>query len=1234
MTKQLKKGLMTVLMFVLSLTLCFTATNAIVKADASDPAAVAAFETAVAGIEKTAYDTSLLADSDWVKALKAVNKAWVELGDDQTYVDEEVKAEFKEAWAVIEKPYQIEVYFTSDLYNKLNNVEGNKLYKSDEARFLEMKAEYNLAIADANVATYLNSRAGLTDNITAATNKFVDIDSAILAAKNAIADIQYANDAGDNLNVFSATNNRIVLGSETTIGLATAALKDIYGVDFATVAATEAGSVDGYATKYLPAVEALAAQKALAAEVNVKIEKLATEKGVSIANGQVWTKKADIEAVETAYDALEDSTYNNLKALVTKYPTLETYSNRLDAIGGADRTCQTAGEIYEVNVLIDAIGTVVYTSASLNKITTAENAFGGLDADIRLADTAEGATTYIVAKYPVLVAARDAYNTLKADVDAFKTAVDNMANVVDVLGEFNNVLVPRYEALDPEQLAAIKVDTQANGTTTYYNAYLAWQAKAGSIYSAAQPVIQLIKDMMNAAPADFAEAFADAENAYNALEASVQAAVTNRQDLFDKRAELDGEATAWRNAVAAIVTPVVLDNMDKVATAVTAYGDMSADMQLIVTAMFSDDYTKYDGAKTAMETMLGAIKAVADKMALLSVDANIALGDMAAGDPAVLDIIEFKNAVESVKLDYEALVEVDGNKQQSYLQEKYETEYARYLTASSLNERYAVEAAIAAIYTDDAVTITDGALISEAEALYNDYAGEAEVRNAAKLTEARTAYDAITTKLTTWVANVLALKGDKTVAELISVDLSVVADLADQYLGNGGYTAFTADEIAATVKVEEVDYVVSAVKTTLDEIDAQGKAVATTLKNDIAAFLTAHSQLTTQDIPAIEALNSRYNAITLSQQKLVDNYDAFQGAYSKLNFKTFFGNAVAKLTDEVAGDVYTAEGAVMIDILKALYAGAGVELQKLAADEYEDLLEVIAAYEEANALVDYATLKAELVAIIDELKNGQVATNATNIATNAGKIATLEGKVSTLETTVAGIDAKYVDNAELQTAITEVKGLITDITKDGGLLATAKQAAIDAAKAYTDELANGAVADNAAAIAQNIADIEALEAAIGDLGANTTVVDEIAAAKQTAIDAAKVYTDGLITEVKGLITALKNTEVKANADAIAKEVADRAAEIARLEGVMATDTELSDAIAAAKAEIKAVTDALDAAIKAEAAERAEADAAIKADLEAAVAQLNKTITIITVILGVVSLGMAGCLVFIFLKKRA
>lgn len=197
-----------------------------------------------------------------------------------------------------------------------------------------------------------------------------------------------------------------------------------------------------------------------------------------------------------------------------------------------------------------------------------------------------------------------------------------------------------------------------------------------------------------------------------------------------------------------------------------------------------------------------------------------------------------------------------------------------------------------------------------------------------------------------------------------------------------------------------------------------------------------------------------------------------------------------------------------------------VKAAQSAADKAQDDID---AYKTANdAAVEKAVKDAK--DYTDELKNGAVATNTENISKNETAIATLRTDIQTGETindfgaVEEALEAKqpvgdYATKAEAQGYANAKDEAIADAKKAG----TDAQASVDALK-------NGAVADNAAAIAELEATVEAL----GGSSANTYETKEDATKK---LEEAKAYTD-----------ELANGAVKANTEAIAKLNGDKTVE--------------------------------------------------------------------------------------------
>ena len=1226
MTQSLKKGMMAILALVMSLAICFSVGMTVAKAEeASDPAAVTAFETGVEKIVKTSYTTDLLLDTDWVEAMKLLHSDRQKLNTDYNFVKAELRTQFETAWnTVLAKPEGLIAYFASEMYLKAKN---NQIFMSEYDTFANNVSLYNNYTTDANVKTYIDSTPFVLDTMDRVDARYVEIQAAIGEAVAAIDNILYADEAETGVNTYDATYNLIVLGSEGTINTATDKLDAIYGVDFSEMAnvATEAKCISNYA-KYSKAVEDLAKQYAKAAAVVTEIDALAKDPYfVSVDNEIVWTQKVAIEKAEASYEALDDWQYNDLKDKVTNIATLNKYSDRLDAIGGADRDF-AAGEVFVVNTEIGKIGTVVYTADSLDKIEAAEALFGikyveatksyelldlsvatDLDLDIRQNDTKEDQTSFIVSGYETMIAARSAYQALKDQLDEVKAATVALGSVADE--EFYSAFAAveaLWKKLDVNQKAAFNADIVEGTSITYFALYGDYQAEAMAIDAKAKPVIELIDAMDAAAPADFAVAYANAKTAYDALEEKVKPAVTNRQKLFDATSELEGAAAEWLKKVADIEANITVDKtVDPITVAVTvvnkawveaadvAFDALSDEMEVIVPAMYADQYKVYNVASTNLKNILKNISDITDAMGDLSNDASLAL-DADSNSDGITDIQDFATAVATVKADYEAL----SDDEKAYLQANDKNgEYENYLAALSLNERYAVEAAIQDIGTVD---ITKGDEIVKAEELFAAYNGTVTVRNSGDLAAARTAYNAITTKLTEWVNAVIALKNGGEVADLISVDLGAVKALADKY------ATFTADEQAAVINT----LVVSDVKTILDQIDTQGKKVATDLDDEIEAFLTAHSTLTAGDMTAVQTLKDKYDALHSTQQALVYSYADFQVAYSKLNFTTYFGQAVAKLDKEVKENVFTAEGAVMVNILQSMYASAGTELQGLVAEDNKILTAISEKYDAAQSLVNYASLKVELekyaddkaAELVNALKDGDV-------KTALDKIAAIESTMATDAELTAAIDAAKSEIAgNIATLKSDLEAAISALKTGDVKTALDKIAAIESTMATDTELANAIKALKDTEI-KNLND--ALSLAKSELADSIKDVSD-------DLDAAKIAISAEIdADIATAITALKNGDIK--------DINDKIASIDEL--YKAADAEIQASITAKYNELKGLIADLKADMEA-------ADKAIVEKLEAAVAGLNTTITVITVILSVVCAALIGCVVYIFIKKRA
>ncbi|MBQ7339890.1 MAG: hypothetical protein IJW43_03415 [Clostridia bacterium] len=166
---------------------------------------------------------------------------------------------------------------------------------------------------------------------------------------------------------------------------------------------------------YQPAEDALTAIKAkaenLANQINAVYATLDETDGQEV----YYTKKVDIDLLKDAYDSFDATEYNNLqKYFQDTYPAEYALMNQM-----LDYCAAVEADIAEVIELINAIGTVTYTTECEAAIIAAETAYDALDNDVKN-------ETYIP-NYQTLVDAR-------AEYDRIKAAVDNVVSLIDAIG--------------------------------------------------------------------------------------------------------------------------------------------------------------------------------------------------------------------------------------------------------------------------------------------------------------------------------------------------------------------------------------------------------------------------------------------------------------------------------------------------------------------------------------------------------------------------------------------------------------------------------------------------------------------------------------------------------------------------------------------------------------------------------------------------------------------------------
>jgi len=340
---------------------------------------------------------------------------------------------------------------------------------------------------------------------------------------------------------------------------------------------------------------------------------------------------------------------------------------------------------------------------------------------------------------------------------------------------------------------------------------------------------------------------------------------------------------------------------------------------------------------------------------------------------------------------------------------------------------------------------------------------------------------------------------------------------------------------------------------------------------------------------------------------VIDGY-IFMGWYADENFTTAFDfdtpitaatTIYAKLAD-YEGDKKTLQDA--IDALETAVDTVETALNnKVSTDKLtEEVGKLNQAIADAKTYADTqdAVLKTTLEAAdntmtnaidalkdrVTEIENQLRGIDLSQIAKNKAAIEVLTTDLSALNTLVNTLQTNYANaDANLQDQIDTLDAKLTELN---ATIESAKQAAIDAAKAYTDTVKTELLdlIDTKANTSEVTAKLNELSAAIDAAEATaktytdgkvTELTDAIETAKQAAIDAAKAYTDTVKTELVDLI----NT--KANTSEVTEKLNELSAAIDTAEATANTYTdgkvtELTNAIETAKqAAIDAANEALD-----------------------------------------------------------
>lgn len=1064
MTKKLKTGLLVFFTAIFCVVCGIFAENSGLTGNAAEGDAVAAFEAAVELLKRDSYTEELFSDSVYVTNVKDAKDKYTEGAGAATM---EV---YNSVMAVFEEPFDLELFATSTLYYRLNKLNGERIYYSQNDQLTEYENIYSKYTDGTHVAVanYLNGKSGLTENLISARAETEAIKARIDAAVIAIENIKYYDAQSQTMGTYKE-GAYIVLDSQESVGRkfdgslnsgaddetngATKALYDIYGTDFNALA-DEHKTISAY-TAYVAAVEALEAQYSKAAEVISAIKAL----GGLINEDECWTKKAECEKVRASFDALKsdnaawDETdavdYNDLQSLIYNSDKLSEIETRLTEIENA---------VSETEEAIRAIGTVEYTEICKGLIENAESKFAALDKDIKDNDTQEGQTTFIVKNYVVLSAARAEYDALQAEVDVVIGSIDGLKDFEkqgNLYGEFIKT-EKLYTALDDNQKATVnaqKTDYVPDGFTegiveNYEDLYQYYQARANAIFAEAQPVIRAIGGLGAVEITQGYKARLDeVRNSYDTLSEQAKAAVYNYGALEEKEIEFDKameSANAWIEQVEAIIIPVTVTNKEKVENAVNTFAALEQGIKDILSAKdneYKEIYEKYENAVNERSVLLDKIGDIAAEMELLPND------EILLDENFATNVSDFDDKVTPVKTDFEAL----SADEKTYLRENYVSEYANFVAATDNYDQYHIEALIVAIGAVEDITIVKAEDIKAARKGYDSLSEEVKkaVRNfdgeginptlvaaEARLAEITDAYDS-------WKEKVyLLIPEDEAIEDMICVSLQTLKQLNEEY------DAFVSDEKLDEIAKNAVAEYLSDAKEVLDRIILQAKTTVVGLTDEFIEIVSVpeSDRYTKEYMDRLQNAMNLYLALDETQKNifyddetgyiaaLAEAYEAFNDVYvMQVLVNDYKASVDALYANVIESNIYTVDVKVMVNTLKALY-NAMPEYHGVLEEAYNRLAEVekaFAAAEKDGAVINDKVLADEInkiISDIESLKEQYVAADAllkTEILGEVGKdLAELtENYAAEIEVIESRIDAA---EAEIDKIVEDIDKLLED----------------------------------------------------------------------------------------------------------------------------------------------------------------------------------------------------------------
>ena len=1007
--------------------------------------------------------------------------------------------------------------------------------------------------------------------------------------------------------------------------------------------------------------------------------------------------ESDIKPANDKYEALTGNDYNNdgvvdnlnnlkngvnatKKANLDKM--LDTYAAVKNAIEGTDG----------VQEKITAIGTVSYTNASKTLIEAARTAFDALPNDVKAESNKKeedgsytNANKY-VNNYESLINAEKDWAKFVAEVNALINSIKALRGIEvntpnDIFGAFvatqllynalsdknnqlkgdaaNGIVGVEPTALDEPFTPNGYIDAIANCK----NAYEYYQTLSNQINTATKDIKTDINSL-NALYAGKVRLTDDFEALYNKIVGAIDllpkvnvigedgnpvlnedgtpaqkpdpryiGALGPDYDTFvalqTKYLGLLDLAKEWADSV--VSETVSVNTFDAVAASVGKFNAIVAAYDVFAPATTAEESLKADVAAFSKVYNTKAYSAyyttyengIAKKADIITALENVeALANALVRPTDIADVAQnatYATEVENVTTAFIGLAGFDVAGEgyittTKYFEDNYANAFLAYKNGLINVKANAIEEKIAAALAAGAT----GNLIKDARDAYNAEVTsdmftkedvQNAVRNAALLDEGETAarnfVDAVNALLKEAAFSNTGVYGDVDKANVVLVPVTYANVKEGFYRVHIPATeSATALYNALTDVMKEYvdgDYNVAEAKAMLDKIiEIAAINDATKPNNKLQVIDKALKQYINEYTGTgvvshdYKELKELVESLTASQIGLLDNYTDFAKIETDLEVAEQLKGAIDKLYEEVMAGKVTNETVIDYYVINSIYEGMNISQQKLVVsaanngDTAKTLADIKAKIDEST-VIDISGALEDLKTKIDDLKEdtgADIADINTQIAGISGNIDTINSQLNALNMLLKVANAKNtIDEINekitaLEAAKTELQGKIDTLNTDLNNAKNDLQSKINAANT-------------------------ALETAKTELNGK---IDSSKTELQGKIDALKTELEGKLdaakAELQGKITALETAKTE-------------------LEGkIAATNTELSNTKTALENKDKELEDMI---------KKVEKDLTEKYDGE--VKSLKDTITVISVIFGILIAACAACVVVLFVKKK-